>query len=144
MSHSALLALFGASHTALKVGNFRGQAVSFEALIDFTRELDEVIVHSGEINFEEDDDVSRRDFEDHFEVIENILELPRLMHYSKWLDQINDDNISCEFWSLDSALEEALVAAWGQVVWDEETVSVGYVNGNEINRRCRIATRLVE
>ena len=144
VSHSALLALFGASHTALKVGNFRGQAVSFEALIDFTRELDEVIVHSGEINFEEDDDVSRRDFEDHFEVIENILELPRLMHYSKWLDQINDDNISCEFWSLDSALEEALVAAWGQVVWDEETVSVGYVNGNEINRRCRIATRLVE
>jgi hypothetical protein len=140
--HSALLALFGASHTALKMGKFRGQTVSCEEFIDITRELNEVIVHRGEIDFEEDDDVSRRDFDDDFDVIDNLLELPYLIRNPKWLYQINGDSVSGESWSLDSALEGALVTAWGQVDWDAETVTVGYVNGNEICRNCRIATRL--
>ncbi|MFA7347724.1 MAG: ATP-binding protein [Desulfurivibrionaceae bacterium] len=145
-NHSALLAFFGASHNALKVGVFGGQAVSFEEFVDFTRGLNEVIVHSGDVTYDEyeDKDISPTDFEDHFEVIDNVLELPQPMRQPKWLKLINDDNVSCESWSLDSALEAALVAAWGQVDWHVETVTVGYVDGNEISRECKIATRLVE
>jgi hypothetical protein len=143
-NHSALLARFGASHTALLVGKFKGQVVSYEVLIDSTRELDEVIVHSGEIDFDEDDNVLLRNFEDGFDAIENLLELPQLMDAPNWLEQINDNNVSCKSWSLESALEAALVAAWGQVDWVEQTVTVGYVSGDEISRKCKIATRLVE
>ena len=142
--HSALLALFGASHTALKVGKFRGQNVSYEEFIELTRKMDEVIIHSGEIDYDEDDDVLQKNFKDDFDVLDNVFELPQLMRQPKWLKQINDDNVSCESWSLDSALESSLVSAWGQVDWEEETVTVGYVNGNEVSRRCRIATRFVE
>jgi hypothetical protein len=143
---SALLASFGASHTALKLGKFGKQTVSFEELVDFIIRLDEVIVHSGKITYDEneDKDVSPADFESDFDVIENLLELPRLMSQPKWLHQINGDNISCASWSLDSALDAALVAAWEQVAWDEETVTVGYVEEKEISRTCRVARRLVE
>ena len=142
-NHSALLAFFGASHTALKMGKFGGQTVSYEEFIDFTRKLHEVVVHRGGIDYD-DDDVLRKDFENDFDIIENLLELPQMMLHPRWLDQINTDNPVCESWSLDSALEAALVAAWGQVNWEEEIVTVGYVNGNEISRKCRIATRLVK
>jgi hypothetical protein len=144
--HSALLASFGVSHTALKLGKFGKQNVSFEELVDFMLRLDEVIVHSGEITYDEDkdEDVRPADFKSDFDIIENLFELPRLMSQPKWLHQINGDNISLESWSLDSAVEAALVAAWGQVDWDEEIVTVGYVDGNEISRICRVARRLVE
>ena len=142
-NHSALLAFFGASHTALKMGKFGGQTVSYEEFIDFTRKLHEVVVHRGGIDYD-DDDVLRKDFENDFDIIENLLELPQMMLHPRWLDQINTDNPVCESWSLDSALEASLVAAWGQVNWEEEIVTVGYVNGNEISRKCRIATRLVK
>jgi hypothetical protein len=144
--HSALLASFGVSHTALTLGKFGKQAVSFEELIDFMIKLDEVIVHSGKITYDEneDRDVRPADFENDFDIIENLLELPKLLNQPKWLHQINGDNISCASWSLDSALEAALVAAWEQVDWDEESVTVGYVNGDEISRTCRVARRLVE
>lgn len=143
VSRSALLAFLGASHTALMVGEFGGEAVSREEFIDAVNEIDEVIVHSGEISYDVDDNVLERDFENNFEIIENVLLLPQLRLCPKWLDQIVGD-VTREFWSLDSALEEALVAAWGQVDWVEETITVGYVDGKEISRKCRIATRLVE
>jgi hypothetical protein len=144
--HSALLASFGVSYAALKLGKFGKHTVSFEELVDLALSLDEVIVHSGEITFdnEDDEDVTPADFKNDFDVIENLLELPRLISQPKWLHQITGDNISCAPWSLDSALEAALVAAWEQVDWKNETVTVGYVDGNEISRTCRVARRLVE
>ena len=126
------------------MGKFKGQVVSYEELIDSTSELDEVIVHSGEIDFDEDDNVLLRNFEDGFDAIENLLELPQLMDAPNWLEQINGNNVSCKSWSLESALEAALVAACGQVYWVEQTVTVGYVSGDEISRKCKIATRLAE
>ena len=143
VARSALLAFFGASHNALKTGEIGGEAVSREEFIDVVSGLDEIVVHSGEISYDSDDDVKEKDFEKYFEVNEDLLVLPQLVLSPKWIDQIESD-VAREFWSLDSALEEALVAAWGQVDWLEETVPVGFVNGNEISRYCRIATRLVE
>jgi hypothetical protein len=139
----ALLAFFGASHNALKIGEIGGEAVSREEFIDVVSGLDEIVVHSGEISYDSDDDVKEKDFEKYFEVNEDVLVLPQLRLSPKWLDQIESD-VTRESWSLDSALEEALVAAWGQVDWFEETLPVGFVNGNEISRNCMIATRLVE
>jgi hypothetical protein len=137
----ALLAFFGASHKALKIGEIGGEAVSREEFIDVVSGLDEIVVHSGEISYDSDDDVLEKDFGKCFEVNEYVLVLPQLELSPKWLDQI-ESNVKRESWSIDSVLEEALVAAWGQVDWLEETVPVGFVNGNEISRNCRIAIRL--
>lgn len=139
---SALLAMFGASHAGLKMGTFKGQTVSYEELISIVVELDKIIVHNGKIDFDDDDEVSRREFEEDFDVYDYVLELPRIMIKPKWLELVNGKQISCETWSLDSALETALATAWGQGELYEDAVTVGYVNGTEISRKCRIATRL--
>lgn len=139
---SALLAIFGVTHTGLKMGTFKGQTISYEELISIAAESDEIIVHSGEIAFDDDDEVSRREFEEDFDVLENVLELPRVINKPKWLKLANRNQISCETWSLDCALETVLATAWGQGEWYEDAVTVGYVNGTEISRDCRIATRL--
>jgi len=141
VSRCALLAFFGASHIALKIGEIGEEAVSREDFIDLVSGLDEIVVHSGEISYDSDDDVREKDFENNFEINEDVFILPQLRLSPKWLDQIGCD-VTRESWSLDSALDEALVTAWGQVDWLEETVPVGFVNGNEISRNCRIATRL--
>lgn len=143
VNHSALLAFLGASHNALKLGEFGAETVSREQFIDIVNSLDVVVVHRGMISHDSDDSVLERDFEDNFETNETVLVLPQLRFSPKWLGQIVGD-LSRESWSLDSALEEALVAAWGQVDWFEETVPVGFVNGNEITRNCRLAIRSVD
>jgi hypothetical protein len=142
-SHSALLAHFGASHTALKVGEINREEVSLETFIDTISDLDEVIVHNGAITFDEyeDEDISPKDFEEDFQVLENVLESPQSSFLSGWLVQINDGSFSCDTWSLDSAIKTAFEIVWGHVQWDEDKVTVGYVNGDEICRKCRIARR---
>jgi len=140
---SALLAEFGASHSALKMGAFGTRTVSYEELIDIATDFDEVIVYNGEIEFHEDDEVSLRDFEEDFEILENVLELPRVTNNPKWLQLVNGDQTSRQTWSFDSALETALTTAWGHVEWNKDNVTVGYVNGTEISRDCRVATRVV-
>lgn len=142
--HSALLAHFGASHNELKIGEIGGNDVSFEEFVDFINELDEIIVHSGGINYDSDDNVIEKDFENNLDIVDNVIILSRLMLHLTSRDQINDRNINCESWSLESALDEALKTAWGGVGWGEEFVTVGYVDGSEISRKCRVATRQKE
>ncbi len=143
-SHSALLAHFGASHNGLKVGEINREEIFLEDFIEIIRDLNEVIIHDGTISFDEyeDEDISPKDFEEDFQVLENVLETPQLRYLVGWLEQINDGTFSCDNWSLESAIQAAFETAWGEVQWDEESVTVGYVNGDEISRKCKIATRL--
>lgn len=143
-SHSALLAHFGASHNGLKVGEIDREEIYLEDFIGIIRGLNEVIVHDGTISFDEyeDEDISPKDFEEDFQILENVLETPQLRYLVGWLEQINNGTFSCDTWSLEYAIQAAFETAWGEVQWDEESVTVGYVNGDEISRKCKIATRL--
>lgn len=141
--NSALLALFGVGHTSLILGKFGGQTVSYEKFILLAQEVNIIIVHSGDVNYEEDEDVLRRDFESDFEVNENLLELPHLQYPPIWLNQFDDTTLRNK-WSLESALDSALVEAWKNVEWNEGIEIVGSVYRTDITRKCRIASRQVE
>jgi hypothetical protein len=144
--NSALLAHFGTNHTALIVGQINREDISLETFIEIISDLEEIIVHDGTIDFDETEDgnITPNDFEEDFQVLENVLELPRSRYLPDWLDQINDSAISCNSWSLVSVIETAVEIAWGYAQWDEESVTVGYVNGDDIDRDCKIARRLKE
>ena len=61
-----------------------------------------------------------------------------------WLEQIDDGSISRDSWSLEAALESALKEAWGNVIWHESTETVGSVNGENIDRTCKIASQDID
>jgi len=142
---SAFLAYFGANYHALKIGDLGGETVSFEEFIEILHDLSELIVHLDDFSYDPNDNVIERDFENYFDVIDNVIVVPKNWTRLGWRDQINNDNIDCETWSIDAAIDAALLSAWGPgYYWIEAIAAVGYVTGTEINRKCTIASRIVE
>jgi len=140
---SALLAALGASHTQLVLGEFGNQTVSYEEFIQYVSEYDTIFQHDGYLDHDEDDDdVIRREFEDCFEPVQHLLQLPE-MAPPTWVDTLSREGIAPQSWawSLEAAFEDALKTAWQEVEWSEGTVTVGEVNGTEITRKCTIAKR---
>lgn len=138
---SGLLAFLGASYANLILGALGGEPVSYEALISWLSEQNRILQHNGDVDYDEDDDaMSRRDFEDNFVQHEFLLELAEAPR-PDWLDAINHDKVSLTAWSLDTALNSALEEAWGRVEWSERTEAVGEANGTEIIRKCYVAER---
>lgn len=136
---SGLLANFGASYTGLTLGQLGGVSVSYEEFISATLDMSEIIIHDGDVHYDDNDDVLQKDFDD-FEADDCLLELTS-QRAPGWLDQADDNEVSREFWSLESALKSALKKAWGQIYLSDIHIAVGEVNGTEIIRSCRIARR---
>ncbi len=138
---SALLARFGAGDAGLIFGDLGGNALSYEEFVETIRALALIRVHTGEVRHSDDDDVLRRDFDNHFEADELLVELS-WQRAPEWLEQIDDGDLSRDSWSLEAALESALKEAWGEEVnWDDGGEVVGSVDGIDIIRRCRVAVQ---
>jgi hypothetical protein len=128
----------------LILGRFGGESIAYEYFIESTREMENIVQHNGDIDYDEDDDeVLRRTFEDYFLPCENLLELSQSALPS-WLSEINDGKTPLSSWSLDSAINAALAEAWGLVVWNEKSIAVGDADGTEISRKCWIASKQAE
>jgi hypothetical protein len=142
-NQSALLACFGSSYTGLTLGHFGGKSLTYEEFIAVTQDMKKILIHDGDIEHDNyyDDDVSLKNFEDGFEAVADLLELSSKKP-PDWLDNIDDDMVSRNTWSMESALISALSASWGKVEWDINNVDVGDVNGTSIIRQCRIAKRI--
>ena len=137
--NSALLARFGADHVNLIVGKFGGKSLTYEELVETIRTLTLVNVHDDQVNYDEDDDIIQRDFDDGFEADDDLLELSSQPEQS-WLKQVGGGSNIPETWSLNAAFESALKEAWGEFNWDDsDEVVVGLVGDTEIVRSCRIA-----
>jgi hypothetical protein len=137
---SGLLAAIGASHPGLSLGNLAGRPASQEKLVAHLGQSTELLVVEGEVEYDEDDDVLPREFRDNFEPSPALLELTPV-RVPDWLSQIDDGSISRDTWSLESVLQEALIHAWGEVVWQEMNREVGTVDYHSIMRKCRVATK---
>lgn len=165
---SAPLAHFGASFDDLVIGHLGDHSITYEELIEKMKPRKVLAIHKGEIEHDDDDDVLYRDFYDWFEASDDVLQLPKDSP-PRWLQKIDTDgeltpevlvtikkemvgasadasvqqHISVRtLWSLEFALESAITQAWGTVEWTEEDdFVVGNVNGHEITRKCRIATK---
>jgi hypothetical protein len=137
---SAVLARFGADYEGLTVGRLAGSSVSFGEFVIALKSASFIYVHEGDVGYDEDDEVLKRDFENSFVAKDFLLELAS-RRAPNWLDQIDDKSICRDTWSLDAACEYAIINVWGEVDWSEDKVSVGSVDGADIYRNCRVASK---
>jgi len=139
-NRQARLAMYGASHSGLLIGQWGNGVVNIEMLKIALSDLSELVVHEGEITYDIDDDVSKYLFDDIFELDSVVLQIPDHRE-PEWLEKIDDGSLSRSTWSLKSAVEAAVCEIWGQVRCDSENVVVGSVSGVEIHRYCLIYSK---
>lgn len=137
---SALLAVFGAGHTQLVLGEFNNLTISYEEFIQQASVLDKIFRYDGYLDYDEDDDVLSKDFEAFFKPVPHLFQLPNI-EVNNWANILHHGGTGSSNWPLETIFGEALKEAWQEVEWSEDTVTVGDVNGVEITRKCTIAKR---
>lgn len=107
------LAHAGASYEGLILGKFQGYEISFEVLIEEVHDLEFLLVHVDEVDFDADDDVLGRDFSD-FKHSSYLLELtPDFNGPPDWINQLPEALATRESRTLFSALNMALEKGMG-------------------------------
>lgn len=141
MTNSALLAYFGASYAGLILGKIGGEYVTYEDLIEWLQTMTEIIVHEGDVDYDDyyDSDIPRNEFND-FVPNEYLLEVASI-RMPDWLDEITEDSNVRKSWSLTAALDAAFEEAWGKIDEDNFSVVVGEINSRAIERECRVVHR---
>lgn len=135
---SAQLAGFGVTHSGMVLGKLGGHPFSYEEFVIEVSHLSKILVHDGEVEYEEDDEVLPRDFNGNFGPNEALLEIG-LAQVPDWLNEIADEATDRSTWSRDYVLNRALADAWGKHEGSKEKqVVVGTVNGRDIWRECTV------
>lgn len=112
---------------------------AFSAAVQF---LDEVVLHEGWITHDEDDDVTKRDFEASFSENTTITHTANGRYgytvKTDWIATITQGLGTTPI----EVIEELVTNAWGETEVDTETRVVGEVNDIEIRREVRVYTRM--
>ncbi len=138
---AGILAAFGASHSGLIIGRLGGEEISVEDLAKHVDSQSELLVHIGDVDYDEDDNVLPRSFRDGYEPDPNVLLMDPVGHPG-WLNRIENGSISRESWSLTATMQHVLEKAWSEVEWHSEKRQVGMVDEYAIIlRECQVATR---
>ena len=102
------------------------------------REHETFILHQGDVSHEEDDDVTKRQFESSFDADTDIARTVSRRGNAKWISTIVAGSGSTPT----RAIEEILLSEWENVESEEDTAVVGEVNGVDIYRTVVIYSRL--
>lgn len=138
---SAMLTCFGADNEGLVFGNLGGASFTYsEILIEF-RDRDTIFVHNGRIEYDEDDEVLKREFENSLEPMENLLELAST-EIPKWLVKLAENENASFSRPLELAFEETIRLSWGEYVQHEGFVEIGRVGEVPIMRKCKMYHRV--
>ncbi|MEV4780495.1 HD domain-containing protein [Burkholderia sp. LMU1-1-1.1] len=136
-NESAMLARFGAEIDGLTFGNLGGIAYSYDDFLEKLRNVEFLIVHDGKADHSDDDNVLKREFDNNFQEVEELLELASVEN-PKWVEEVRINEKCTISWSLSTALEATLEKVWGEFVSLEEDVVIGHVDSEEIRRACKI------
>jgi hypothetical protein len=105
------------------------------------QQLDRLELHEGPITHEEDDDVTKREFESSFKANAKVARTVNGRHgrtqTTDWIAAVTQANGATPI----QTIEELMVDAWGDVETEEEVLVVGEANGSEIYRSVTIYTR---
>lgn len=140
-SSSLWLSRFGASPSNLIIGELAGKKINHEQLISYASAFDSFLIYEGEIAHDDEEDISKRDFLDNFEREENLIEMPST-RIPDWFKQLDGYSQLTDTWVDEELIASALKEAWGDVIiGDDDDYCVGYVDGTEIKRSCRVARK---
>lgn len=139
---SIILIAFGAKPENLYIAENSKGKIEHAKYLEIIKSIDSepIVLHQGKIEWDENDDVTKTDFEYYFKCDESILITPR--HFSiNWLNELvarDGDNFE-EFYEFFYTNEADGV---GPDYYSEKGhVCVGEVNGYEISRYCILITK---
>ncbi|MGN7931904.1 HD domain-containing protein [Sphingopyxis sp. 22461] len=108
--------------------------------VDAVKPLDRLDIYEGSISHEDDDDVTKREFESSFKASAKIAQTVDgrygRLRDADWIAAVTQGNGSTPL----EVIEALLCEAWGQVECDEDMLVVGEANGTEIYRTVAIYT----
>jgi hypothetical protein len=109
---------------------------------DITRKIAleaKVRVYIGDVDHDDEDDVSKSMFKEHFEPSKDVYFIPTL--HRKLMAREAFDWPTSRSSYLRTAFEAILRKSWGDFEEDEDSVVTGEVYGDEITRSVRVYTR---
>jgi hypothetical protein len=108
--------------------------------LETVKTLDRLELHEGSITHEDDDEVTKREFESSFkayaQTAQTVDGMFGLLGDTNWIASITQGNGSTPL----DVIEELLCKAWGEVEEDSELQVIGESNGIEIRRQVMIYT----
>lgn len=138
---AAIVMRCGGDFGELPVIWWREEWMTATKFLSTVKSLDRLELHSGSITHEDDDDVTKREFESAFkpyaQIAQTVDGMYGLLRGSDWIASISQGKASAPL----DVIEELLCKAWGGREEDTETLVVGEANGIEIYRPVMIFTR---
>jgi len=137
---AAIVMRCGGDFGELPVIWWREEWMTATKFLSTVEPLDRLELHSGSITHEDDDDVTKREFESSFKSYAHIAQtvdgMYGLLRGSDWIAPISQESASTPL----DVIEELLCEAWGGYEDDTEVQVVGEANGIEIYRHVMILT----
>jgi hypothetical protein len=128
----------------LVIGKFGDSWLSSKSVIKLLRKLNEIVVHFGEIQHEDEDGIPRSLLEAEFKQSREILVIPQhdgRIRTVRARSTMNYDYRTAEY-LVQSWFIDALYNLWKEVDEEEDSVIVGTVNGAEVVRTVRRFIRI--
>ncbi|EGL62691.1 ATPase domain-containing protein [Agrobacterium sp. ATCC 31749] len=134
---AAIVASFGGDVAELPVVRWEGEWMNSKRFSEAMQLEEEVTLHTDTITHEEDDVVTKREFEASFEVYGKVAQTVGGSLAYEWVSKVTQGKGATPA----RIIERLLVAVWGEVEEDDDTMVVGDVNGSEIYRTVTVYKR---
>lgn len=112
-----------------------------EQFVEAVQSLDQLVVHEGPISHEDDDDVTKRDFEASFAAEVSVAHTATGRYHSagktNWIAAITQGHGVTPV----QVIEQLIEGTWGYVEVEDDVLVVGDVNGTEIQRTVQVYRR---
>ncbi|GAB1581081.1 ATP-binding protein [Phyllobacterium phragmitis] len=132
---AAIVMACGGDVAELPVVWWHEEWMTTSQFVSAVKPLDRLEVYEGSISHEDDDDVTKREFESAFKANAQIAQtVDGRFSRNDWIAAVTQGNGSTPL----EVIEALLCEAWGQVERDEDTLVVGEANGMEIYRMVAI------
>lgn len=126
---AAIVAACGGNVGELPILEWKGQWMTAGQFREAVRTAEALQVHVGEISHEDDDDVTRRQFDESFELDHDLIRTDEGQN-AKWLIGQSGGN----GYVLEQLIDHIVKTEWGEFDVDQETIRVGSVDDEEILR----------
>lgn len=138
----------------MKVWGMGGEAINLGELKKRLISMNRIVVHFGEIEHDDSDEMSMWRFEREFKQKESVVITPGIFHQDGYRMIVSPGDVDKEFpWILGvkridylARLRDAIKEVWGACEEDdvEDWVEVGYVGSDEITRTATVYRRLLK
>jgi hypothetical protein len=131
---AAIVMACGGDVAELPVVWWQDEWMTASQFVNSVKAIDRLEVHEGSISHEDDDDVTKREFESSFKarakIAQTVEDKYGRVRDTDWIAAVTQGNGSTPL----EVIEELLRIAWGEVESDEDTLTVGESNGTDILR----------